>query len=232
MDCRRGMTEVAVTVPDAVYEGAEFCVDFEGETMVVVCPNGCGPGDVINVMFEPAVTENIVAEPDSDLPHIHPLRREFMPRRVCSVRAPGCHVHGTSFHCDECDFHCCQACWDEHRQQKLHCHRVRVDVRPTHVCDVCQRTSTAFHCADGCDFDVCRECWDPVPTWSVSGWLGSLALSGTISAALQPPAGSDALSFLRSLSSAQLEDRLAAAGLSGLAPAIRTGVQKLQRQAR
>ena len=46
------MQEVTVTVPDGVYEGDEFSIDFDGTTFNVVCPGGCGPGDAINLELD------------------------------------------------------------------------------------------------------------------------------------------------------------------------------------
>ena len=43
------MTEVTVTVPDGVYAGQEFTLEYEGTQLSVICPDGCGPGDAINL---------------------------------------------------------------------------------------------------------------------------------------------------------------------------------------
>ena len=52
----RPLTEalsVQVIVPDGVYEGQEFFVDYEGESLCVVCPDGCGPGSDISIDVPP-----------------------------------------------------------------------------------------------------------------------------------------------------------------------------------
>eukprot|EP00322_Chrysochromulina_rotalis_P007648 CAMPEP_0115858708 /NCGR_PEP_ID=MMETSP0287-20121206/16238_1 /TAXON_ID=412157 /ORGANISM="Chrysochromulina rotalis, Strain UIO044" /LENGTH=277 /DNA_ID=CAMNT_0003312983 /DNA_START=98 /DNA_END=931 /DNA_ORIENTATION=+ len=55
------MTEVCVTVPDGVYEGDEFTLEYEGTMLTVVCPNDCGPGDAINLQIDvPAKQQNTV----------------------------------------------------------------------------------------------------------------------------------------------------------------------------
>jgi len=46
------MTEVTVCVPDGVYEGDEFTLNYDGTDLTVVCPDGCGPGDEINLMID------------------------------------------------------------------------------------------------------------------------------------------------------------------------------------
>jgi hypothetical protein len=48
----RHMTEVTVQVPDGVYEGMEFTLEYEGTALSVVCPAGCGPGDEINLQID------------------------------------------------------------------------------------------------------------------------------------------------------------------------------------
>ena len=45
-------TEVTVTVPDGVYEGEEFTLEYEGSQLTVVCPDGCGPGDAVNLQID------------------------------------------------------------------------------------------------------------------------------------------------------------------------------------
>ena len=42
-------TMVTVTVPDGVYEGQEFILEYEGQQLAVCCPDGCGPGSDINL---------------------------------------------------------------------------------------------------------------------------------------------------------------------------------------
>jgi hypothetical protein len=42
-------TMVTVTVPDGVYAGNEFMLEFDGQQLTVTCPDGCGPGDAINL---------------------------------------------------------------------------------------------------------------------------------------------------------------------------------------
>ncbi len=46
------MTEVTVTVPEGVYGGDEFTLEYEGTELSVVCPGGCQPGDEINLSIE------------------------------------------------------------------------------------------------------------------------------------------------------------------------------------
>ena len=40
---------VTVNVPDGVYAGDEFMLEFEGQQLSVTCPDGCQPGDAINL---------------------------------------------------------------------------------------------------------------------------------------------------------------------------------------
>ena len=42
-------TTVTVTVPDGVYAGDGFVIEFDGQQLSVTCPDGCGPGDAINL---------------------------------------------------------------------------------------------------------------------------------------------------------------------------------------
>ena len=42
-------TMVAVTVPDGIYEGQEFVLEYDGQQLTVVCPDGCGPGSDIDL---------------------------------------------------------------------------------------------------------------------------------------------------------------------------------------
>ena len=42
-------TMVTVTVPDGVYEGQEFELEYEGQRLTVCCPDGCGPGSDIDL---------------------------------------------------------------------------------------------------------------------------------------------------------------------------------------
>ena len=42
-------TMVTVNVPDGVYEFEEFIMEWEGQSLSVVCPAGCGPGSEINL---------------------------------------------------------------------------------------------------------------------------------------------------------------------------------------
>jgi len=42
-------TMVTVTVPDGVYEGQEFIIEYEGQQLAVCCPDGCGPGSDIDL---------------------------------------------------------------------------------------------------------------------------------------------------------------------------------------
>ena len=50
--------EVTVTIPDGVYEGEEFMMEFEGQTLSVIVPQGCQPGDPINLEVDvPAAAE-------------------------------------------------------------------------------------------------------------------------------------------------------------------------------
>ena len=38
------MAMVTVNVPDGVFEGQEFLLEYEGQQLTVCCPDGCGPG--------------------------------------------------------------------------------------------------------------------------------------------------------------------------------------------
>ena len=66
------MTEVTVTVPDGVYEGDEFNLEYEGTTLSVICPPGCQAGDAINLQIDlPPPEENgavTVVVPDGCFP--------------------------------------------------------------------------------------------------------------------------------------------------------------------
>jgi hypothetical protein len=42
-------TLVTVSIPDGVYEGQEFIIEYEGQQLTVVCPGGCGPGSDIDL---------------------------------------------------------------------------------------------------------------------------------------------------------------------------------------
>lgn len=42
-------TMVTVNVPDGVFEGQEFMLEYEGQQLAVTCPEGCGPGSEINL---------------------------------------------------------------------------------------------------------------------------------------------------------------------------------------
>ena len=42
-------TTVTVNVPEGVYAGDEFMLEFEGQQLSVTCPDGCQPGDAINL---------------------------------------------------------------------------------------------------------------------------------------------------------------------------------------
>lgn len=59
-------TMVTVNVPDGVYEGMEFIMEYEGQSLNVVCPDGCGPGSEINLEVPaadpPAQVEIIVPD--------------------------------------------------------------------------------------------------------------------------------------------------------------------------
>ena len=44
-------TTVIVCVPDDIYEGMEFSMEYEGQQLAVVCPSGCGPGTEISVLI-------------------------------------------------------------------------------------------------------------------------------------------------------------------------------------
>jgi hypothetical protein len=64
-------TEVTVNVPDGVYGGDEFVIEYEGTQLAVVCPDGCRPGDAINLAVElpqPQGSSVNVAIPDGCLP--------------------------------------------------------------------------------------------------------------------------------------------------------------------
>jgi len=59
-------TMVVVTVPDGVYEGQEFTLEFEGQQLAVCCPDGCGPGSEINLEV-PIATGTSGAAPPSNM---------------------------------------------------------------------------------------------------------------------------------------------------------------------
>ena len=63
---------VVVTVPDGVYEGHEFTMEYKGQSLTVVCPDGCGPGDDINLTIDlpggAAAKSVIVVVPDGCYP--------------------------------------------------------------------------------------------------------------------------------------------------------------------
>ena len=42
-------TMVTVAVPDGVYAGQEFLMEYEGQQLSVTCPDGCGPGSSIDL---------------------------------------------------------------------------------------------------------------------------------------------------------------------------------------
>jgi len=43
--------EVEVTVPDGIFAGDEFLLEFDGQQLSVVCPDGCQGGDAINLQI-------------------------------------------------------------------------------------------------------------------------------------------------------------------------------------
>jgi hypothetical protein len=45
-------TEVTFTVPDGVYAGDEFMLEYNGTELMVLCPDGCGPGDAISLQLD------------------------------------------------------------------------------------------------------------------------------------------------------------------------------------
>jgi hypothetical protein len=56
------MTEVTVTVPDGVYGGDEFTLEYEGMVLSVICPAGCRPGDAVNLTVDvPPAQSNSVS---------------------------------------------------------------------------------------------------------------------------------------------------------------------------
>ena len=59
------MTEVTVTVPDGVYEGDEFVLEYDGVQLTVVCPDGCFPGDAINLQVPAAGADD--AQPSATI---------------------------------------------------------------------------------------------------------------------------------------------------------------------
>jgi len=68
-------TEVTVAVPDGIYEGDEFTLEYEGTQLTVVCPDGCGPGDEINLSIDlppaedaPAAQQVNIVIPDGCYP--------------------------------------------------------------------------------------------------------------------------------------------------------------------
>ena len=76
---------------------------------------------------------------------------------------------------------------------------------------------------------------DGTSGWTAKGWLLSLApdMNGVIATALRATASgsNDEFAMLRNLSPADLEARLEAAGLSGLAPVISQHAARLREQA-
>lgn len=54
-------TMVTVSVPDGVYEGQEFVLEYEGQQLSVVCPDGCGPGSEINLEIPTPAAEGASA---------------------------------------------------------------------------------------------------------------------------------------------------------------------------
>ena len=42
-------TMVTVNVPDGIFAGEEFLLEYEGQQLTVTCPDGCGPGSEINL---------------------------------------------------------------------------------------------------------------------------------------------------------------------------------------
>ena len=42
-------TMVTVTVPEGIYEGQEFLLEYEGQQLAVICPDGCAGGDDIDL---------------------------------------------------------------------------------------------------------------------------------------------------------------------------------------
>ena len=72
MDERTTEVTVTVTVPDDVYAGDAFIIEYEGLQLSVVCPDGCWPGDAINlavpVQSEDCVSQVTVVVPDDCWP--------------------------------------------------------------------------------------------------------------------------------------------------------------------
>ena len=44
-----GMGDEWCAIQPGVYEGSEFMIEYEGQTLSVTCPDGCGPGDAIDL---------------------------------------------------------------------------------------------------------------------------------------------------------------------------------------
>jgi len=60
---------VVVNVPDGIYEGQEFLLEYEGQQLTVTCPDGCAAGDEINLEI-PAAMGKENAPPAADGPRL------------------------------------------------------------------------------------------------------------------------------------------------------------------
>ncbi|EOD31475.1 hypothetical protein EMIHUDRAFT_231872 [Emiliania huxleyi CCMP1516] len=70
----------------------------------------------------------------------------------------------------------------------------------------------------------------PSATWGIAGWVDSLALTKVVAEGLKEPAGTDPFEYVCSLSLADLEGKLEAVKLSGLAAPLWSAVEKLRDQ--
>uniref|UniRef100_A0A7S2E335 Uncharacterized protein n=1 Tax=Haptolina brevifila TaxID=156173 RepID=A0A7S2E335_9EUKA len=61
---------VAVSVPEGVFEGQEFILEFEGQQLSVTCPDGCGPGSEINLEVPLATGAETSGAPEQQLVEI------------------------------------------------------------------------------------------------------------------------------------------------------------------
>ena len=66
--------------------------------------------------------------------------------------------------------------------------------------------------------------------WTVSAWLESLSLEQPVLAALAPPNSTQDYAFMRQLSESELQRRMRAAGLEGLAPTVWAAACQLRAQ--
>jgi len=76
-----GTQPVEVVVPDGVFEGGAFSVDFGGTVYEIVCPDGCGPGSAIVVELPTAAPVPAPAPPPrSSAPSLPPIYEDPLRR--------------------------------------------------------------------------------------------------------------------------------------------------------